>query len=222
MPTRYTERKAWTQNYEQLCGKESADWRKSHLNKSPREGLAITDAVFMSSRDGLTWNRFHECFMGGESETTYNWRYGDFYLLYNLMEVPCEAPNTGTELCIVAQEQTAEKQVSWRRYSLRLDGFASYRADYEVKKLVTKPIIYDGNELSINFSSSPAGFVYVDILDETGKPIEGYHSCEIFGNSTDRTVYFGEGKDVSKLAGRPVKLQFTMRDADIYSFIFRD
>jgi len=220
LPTRYTERKAWTQNYEQLCGKESADWRKECLKTSPREGLAITDAVFMSSRDGLNWNRFHESFMGGEPENTYNWRYGDVYLLYNLMETPCD-DGEGTELTIIAEEKMADKKVGWRRYTLRLDGFASYRADYEVKTMETKPIIFDGSELAINFSTSPAGFIYVDILDETGKPIDGYHSCEIFGNTTDRTVYFGEGKDISKLAGRPMKLRFTMRDADIYSFIFR-
>ncbi len=221
LPTRYTERKAWTQNYEQLCGEESANWRKSFLNTSPREGLAITDAVFMSSRDGMNWNRFPESFMGGEPEHTYNWRYGDMYLMYGLLETPCEAPQTGTELTLIAEEKTTDAKVSWHRYTLRLDGFASYRADFDIKTLETKPFIFDGSELSINFSTSPIGFCYVDILDETGKPIDGYHSCELFGNTTDRTVFFGDSEDVSKLAGRPVKLRFTMRDADIYSFIFR-
>ncbi|MBE7037198.1 MAG: hypothetical protein E7403_07890 [Ruminococcaceae bacterium] len=219
--TRYTERKAWTPNYEQLGGPVNAEWRKDRIKIGPRIGLAITDAVFMSSRDGLNWHRFPEAFMGAEPEHDYNWIYGDVYMMYNLTETPCEAPSKETELSIFAEENVSTSCKALRRYTLRLDGFASYHADYDMKTLVTKPIIFDGSELSINFATSAIGFVYVDILDETGKPIEGYHSCELFGNTTDRTVYFGEGKDVSKLAGRPVKLQFTMRDADIFSFIFR-
>ncbi len=221
LPTRYTERKAWSKNFEQLGGEENLQNRKKHMAAHPRYGLSITDAVFMSSRDGINWNRFHESFMGGEPEYADNWRKGDKYLLYNLLETPCKPPQTGTELTIVSEERATDTRVYWNRYTLRLDGFASYRADFEIKRLETKPFIYEGGELSINFSTSPIGFCYVDILDESGKPIDGYHSCELFGNTTDRTVYFGDSKDVSKLAGRPVKLKFTMRDADIYSFIFR-
>ena len=191
------------------------------MEANPRYGLAITDAIFMNSRDGLTWNRFHEGFMGGEPENAYNWRYGDQYLMYNLLETPCEAPQTGTELTIFSIGFSDETKKHLCRYTLRLDGFASYRADFDIKTLETKPFIFDGSELSINFSTSPSCFCFIDILDETGKPIDGYHSCELFGNTTDRTVFFGDSEDVSKLAGRPVKLRFTMRDADIYSFIFR-
>jgi len=175
----------------------------------------------MNSRDGLNWNRFHEAFMGGEPEHDFNWRYGDVYLTYNILETPCKAPQTGTELSILGEDNTAENKKALYRYTLRLDGFASYRADFDIKTLETKPFIFDGGELSVNFATSPIGFCYIDILDETGKPIDGYHSCELFGNTTDRTVFFGDSEDVSKLAGRPVKLRFTMRDADIYSFIFR-
>ncbi len=221
LPTRYVERKAWNANYEQLGGPENAEARRKRMASSPRHGLAITDAIFMSSRDGLTWNRFHESFMGGEPETTYNWRYGEMYKLYNLLETPCEAPQTGTELSILAIDFKSSSKKCINRYTIRLDGFASYRADFDIKTLETKPFIFDGSELSINFSTSPIGFCYVDVLDESGKPIDGYHSCELFGNTTDRTVFFGDSKDVAKLAGRPVRLKFTMRDADIYSFIFR-
>ncbi len=221
-PTRYVEREAWSLNFDQLGGSLNAKMRKERMAASPREGLAITDGIFMSSRDGLNWNRFDEVFIGGEPEYTHNWAYGDSYNMYNLFETPCAEPVGGTELSLFVKEGTKQQgSINLYRYTMRLDGFASYHAGYEVKTLTTKPFIYDGSELSINFSTSAIGFVYVDILDETGKPIEGYHSCELFGNTTDRTVYFGEDKDVSKLAGRPVKLRFTMRDADMYAFIFR-
>ena len=106
------------------------------------------------------------------------------------------------------------------RHSIRLDGFASYHADYEVKQVTTKSILFTGSELHLNFSTSALGWIYVDVLDANNKPLEGWHSCELFGNTTDRTVYFGDSKDVSSLQGKVIRLRFTMRQADIYSYQF--
>jgi len=72
----------------------------------------------------------------------------------------------------------------------------------------------------LNFSTSALGWIYVDVLDANNKPLEGWHSCELFGNTTDRTVYFGDSKDVSSLQGKVIRLRFTMRQADIYSYKF--
>lgn len=223
LPTRYIEREAWSQNFEQLGGEENVRRRKWRMEKwIPRAGLAVTEVVFMSSRDGVNWNRFDEAFMGPGPEHERNWVYGDSsYPMYNLFETPCEYPSKEKELSIFMSEGAHSGEgIFMYRYAMRLDGFASYHSGYKVSTLTTKPLIFEGSELSINFASSAIGFVYVDVLDETGKPIEGYHSCELFGNTTDRTVYFGQTCDVSSLAGRPIKLRFTMRDADLYSFIF--
>jgi len=221
IPTRYVERKEWGKNFEQLGGQENVRIRKERMKRSPRHGLAITDAIFMCSRDGKTWNRFHDAFIGAELEHAYNWSYGDAYIMYNLIETPCAYPSEETELSILAEERSGESAKVLCRYTIRKDGFASYHADHEVSTLVTKPFIFKGTELSINFATSALGYIYIDVLDETGKPFEGFHSCELFGNSLDRTVYFGDSSDVSKLVGRPVRLRFTMCSADLYSMIFR-
>ncbi len=222
IPTRYKERRGWNANFDQLGGHENAKLRKERMQIGPRFGLAITDAIFMCSRDGIVWNRFPGSFLGGELEHAYNWQYGDAYTMYNLVETSCEGPCAETELSIlVPLKNDITLREKYYRYTLRLDGFASYHAAGEDCILETKPLIFKGAELSINFSTSAVGFVYIDILDETGKPIEGFHSCELFGNTTDRTVYFGESKNISELAGRPIKLRFTFREADLYSFIFR-
>lgn len=220
-PTRYTERKAWGQNFAQLGGEENVRIRQERMGRSPREGLAVTDAMFMCSRDGLNWNRFHETLIGAELEHATNWIYGEAYLAYNLMESPCEAPCEDTELSLLALERDAANNSILRRHVIRKDGFASYHADFSGAVMVTKPFLFEGKELSLNFATSPAGYIYVDILDEFGKPYEAFRSCELFGNTTDRTVYFGDSADVSCLAGKPVRLRFTMCSADIYSMIFR-
>jgi hypothetical protein len=52
----------------------------------------------------------------------------------------------------------------------------------------------------------------------TGQPLDGYKSCEIFGDALDRTVDFD--LPLSELAGKPVCLEFTMREAELYAMRF--
>jgi len=79
-------------------------------------------------------------------------------------------------------------------------------------------------ELVINFATSAAGSVRIEVQDADGKPIEGFAlaDCpETFGDAIERTVRWKAGPDVSRLAGRPVRLRFVLKDADLYSFRFR-
>ena len=59
LPTRYVERTAYTPNMENMAAypikKAASDL---HPPTTTREGLAVTDCLFMSSRDGEHWNRF--------------------------------------------------------------------------------------------------------------------------------------------------------------------
>jgi len=43
---------------------------------------------------------------------------------------------------------------------------------------------------------------------------------EIFGDSIRHTVRWKRGGDVRALEGHPVRLRFSLRDADLYSFQF--
>ena len=76
----------------------------------------------------------------------------------------------------------------------------------------------------LNFSSSAAGDVRVEVQDARGHVIEGYalDDChEVWGDDLARTVKWGDTTDVSKLAGQPVRLRFVVRDADLYSIQLR-
>ena len=46
-------------------------------------------------------------------------------------------------------------------------------------------------------------------------------SVDFFGDKVDRIVDFENGDNVADLAGMPVKVEFAMFDADLYSFRFR-
>ncbi|MGQ9671658.1 MAG: hypothetical protein ACUVV5_00820 [Candidatus Aminicenantales bacterium] len=111
-----------------------------------------------------------------------------------------------------------------RRHTLRLDGFVSVHAGSKRGELVTKPVIFQGQSLVINFSTSAAGTVLVEIQDERGVSIPGYSlsDCpDIYGDEIERAVAWRSGPSLSRLAGKPVRLRFCLKDADLYSFQFR-
>ena len=116
-------------------------------------------------------------------------------------------------------------QNTWciQRMSLRLDGMASLRAPWKGGIATTKPIIYDGDQLELNFRTSAAGWIRVELLDEDGNLLPGFHkecSDVIAGDEISKTVTWRSGYSLSRYAGTPVRLRFHMKDADIYSYKF--
>lgn len=110
------------------------------------------------------------------------------------------------------------------RYTLRTDGFASVNAPYTGGEFVTQPFRFAGKELFLNFATSAAGSVRVEIQRADGAPIEGYtldDSAELIGNFIDRPVSWRGNSDASALAGTPVRLRFVMKDADVYALQWR-
>ena len=116
-------------------------------------------------------------------------------------------------------------QESWHieRLLLRTDGFASVNAPWSGGEMVTKPLTFSGERLEINYRTSAAGSLRVEIQDADGKPLPGFTASdcqEIVGDEIKRVVRWKGGPDMSALAGRPVRLRFVMKDADLYSLRF--
>lgn len=103
---------------------------------------------------------------------------------------------------------------------MRLDGFRSYKGDFSSQKVTTRPIVFAGSEMLVNFKTSGAGSVTINIFDEEGSVIEGYTSLPLIGDSTDRKVIFE--KDISRPCGKNVRIEFVLKDAEIYSFKFQN
>ena len=116
-------------------------------------------------------------------------------------------------------------QDTWHieRLLLRTDGFASVSAPWRGGEMLTKPVIFSGKELVINYRTSAPGFVRVEIQDAGGQPIPGYtlEDCpEIIGDEIERRVAWKQGTDVSRLGGQPVRLRCVMKDADLFALRF--
>ncbi len=89
--------------------------------------------------------------------------------------------------------------------------------------MVTKPLKFEGAQLGLNFSTSAAGGIRVEIHDEAGRPLLGYalDDCqEVIGDDIERVVRWKGGADVSSLAGRAVRLRFVIKDADVFALKF--
>lgn len=188
------------------------------LNVHESQLTACSDACFMTTRPGQTW--YERTFM----EALIKPRIGAGH-----WTARCNYPVDGVvqtgpgEMSLYVCEYYAQPGNQVRRYSLRLDGFVSVRAPHSGGELTTKPVVFSGARLELNYATSAAGSLRVEIRDEGGVPIPGYtlrESVDIFGNRIAGYATWKHGTDVSSLAGRPVSLRFVMGDADLYSLRF--
>ena len=204
-PTRYTER-GWSPSMRALPEAQHREWR---AKASQRYGTAITEGLFMASRDGVTFKRWNDAFLPPGIEREGTWNYGHQYAAWHLVETKSALPGAPNELSLYATESYwTDKSSALRRYSLRLDGFVSIRAPRSGGELLTKPLTFTGKTLQVNFATAAAGSLKLEIQDAAGKPLPGYSladSEDHFGDSTARTLQWKTGPDLSALAGRPVK-----------------
>jgi hypothetical protein len=153
-----------------------------------------------------------------------NWLYGDCYQSLGLLETPSADPTAPPELSLYVGEDHWKGPKRLRRYTLRIDGFASIAAR-RTGQFVTKPLVFRGKELTLNFASSAAGHLRVEFQDAAGKPLPGFalaDSDELFGDALNRVVTWKNRSDVGSLAGRPIRIRVVMRDADLYSLRFQE
>ena len=79
--------------------------------------------------------------------------------------------------------------------------------------------------MEINYATSAAGGLRVEVQDADGRAVPGcaLDDCpEMFGDEIESVVLWKNGSDVSALAGKPVRMRFVMKDADLYSIRFRE
>jgi hypothetical protein len=179
--------------------------------------VASSDSIFMTTRGGAHYDRtFMEAFIrpGPHAE---DWVARDNTPALGV--VPADART----MFIYRMSHYAQPSSHMARYSLRTDGFVSVSAPFREGELITKSFTFAGNKLEANFVTSAAGGLRVEIQDDSGKAIPGFaldYCPEIIGDEIDRVIAWSGGTDVSKLAGKAVRLRFVMKDTDLYSFRF--
>ena len=199
-------------------------WRKTPPD-SPTVG--VSDAVLLSSRDGLHWHRpFLEAFIRPGLDDR-NWLHRSNTPALGVIE-------TGpAELSMFVFRDISMPSHYLERLTLRTDGFISVRAGYKGGELITRPLTFDGQSLVINYSTSAVGSVRAELQDTSGNPLAGFsleEGISMFGDKIEHTVTWTHaakapapvaGKLHKSLIGTQGRVRFVMRDADLYSFRFR-
>jgi len=187
------------------------------IQVDPKYFKDCSDAVLFSTRGGTSYQRtFLESFLrpgiGPE-----NWVSRSNYPALNVVQT---GPD---EMSFYVNRNYGQPTAHVARYALRLDGFASIHAGYGGGELITKPFRFTGRALEINYSTSAAGGIRVEIQDANGAPLSGFtlaDAREIIGDQTARIVSWTGGSDVGRPASRPVRLRIALKDADLYSVRF--
>ena len=169
-----------------------------------------TDILLMTSRAGSTkYDRtFTEAFIRPGFDAA-QWRNRSNYVALNVI------PTSLTEMSIYHR--------SGDRYVLRTDGFISVHVGADEGELITKPLTFSGNKLHLNFSTSAAGGIQLEIQKPDGTPIPGFTAADcvpIYGDEIDRVIQWRDDRDLTSLAGQPVRLRFEMTECDLFSLRF--
>lgn len=98
----------------------------------------------------------------------------------------------------------------------KLDRFVSADARGRPGKLLTLPLKYDASRLLLNFQTAPAGSITVRALALDGRVI--LESQPLSGDQLRRPVTWKPDGNAAALKGHAIRLQFTIADAQLYSF----
>jgi len=187
------------------------------LQVNPKYYKDCSDAVLMSTRGG---NRYERTFMESFIRPgigLQNWVSRSNYPALNVVQ-------TGpAEMSLYVNQDYAQPTAHLRRYTMRIDGFSSLHASYQGGEMITKPFHFTGDTLALNFSTSAAGYIKVEMLDLQGNPLEGFeleNSREMIGNEIEKAVSWRGNPNLKNITDQAVRLRFVMKDADLYSLRF--
>jgi len=176
-----------------------------------------SDVVLLSSRGGTKMDRTFLTSLVKPGMGYANWISRSNFPALNLVRTGPE------EMSMYVVQNYAQEDVHLRRYTFRPDGLASAQADHRGGSLLTRPFTFSGSQLLINYSTSAAGSVRVELTDVDGRALPGFSASDctdMVGNELQRTVKWAGQKKLSEWSGKIVRLRFFLTDADLFAFQF--
>lgn len=207
-------------------------WPKgvSIQDKELRPDQQTMDAQLVTSRDGIHWERTAERKAIIPVGPPGSWDDGVVYASTPLVvgdEVwayygGANMRHTGESLGSEGQVvEGVRKTAAVGLAKWRLDGFASIESGGGDGSIITKPMLFSGDQLWLNADASK-GSIAVEVLDENRKPIPGLTKAASEPLQTDgvrqRVVWRANAPSLGSLTGKPIRLKFYLRNAGLYSF----
>jgi hypothetical protein len=186
----------------------------------PSDRAKPNEIVLGYSRDGFNWYRPVRTAFIPVSERYGDWNWGNVQsaggcclvvgdeLWFYVSGRAGVQGNSGSGVCATGLAK------------LRRDGFASMDAPQDAEgTLTTRTVRFGGEYLFVN-ADVDQGELRVEVLDEAGEVIKGFGPVACKPLRADKTlmpVTWG-GRNLSKLAGNPVRFRFHLRGGSLYSF----
>jgi hypothetical protein len=170
-PTRYVER-GWSESMRRCRNASTANGAQRPATAT---AWSITEGLFMASRDGVTFKRWNDAFLPPGIERPGTWNYGQQYIAWHLVETKSALEGAPNELSLYAPKTTGPAPAaSCAATRCASTAFVSIHAPMSGGELITKPLTFTGKTLTMNFATSAAGGVKVEIQDANGKPMPGF------------------------------------------------
>ncbi|MDA1018327.1 MAG: hypothetical protein O3A00_28215 [Planctomycetota bacterium] len=178
------------------------------------------EPTLMAGRDGFHFQRWEKAVVPRTAPKDRNANRSN-YMTNGLIQLP----GNDRELAVYATEAYYTGPDSRvRRFMYRVDGFVSVRAGAKSGTLVTKPVTFSGDTLTMNYATHDGGEVRVELLSAAGEPIQGFSAGDsrpFAGDEIRQVVAWKSVAKLTELVGQPVKIRFLLKNADLYSFQFR-
>ena len=172
------------------------------------------DSVLLTSRGGNTVSRHFRNAILRPGYGLNHWVSRDNYPALNIV------PTAEHEMSFYVNRHYGQPSSHLQRFVLRTDGLASLHAGWRGGEMTTKPFVVSGQKLEMNFATSAAGGVRVELQDADGVPLQGFtlgDCVEMIGDRIDRAVRWKTSEPLPK---GQVRMMIALRDADVYSFRF--
>jgi hypothetical protein len=193
-------------------------WIKRTDSDTPPHSPGCNDALFMASRNGVDWTRYLNAWVrpGPDPRT---WTQRNNYPTWGIVQT------SSTQWSMYISEHYGQPDAPGRlrRLAIRPHGFVSLHADFNTGEFLTKPLTFAGPSLRLNYATSAAGHIQVEIQDTHGNPLQGFALQDmdpLFGDEIDGGVTWNGASDLSPLIGRPLRLRFVLKDADLFALRF--
>lgn len=173
----------------------------------------VTDAVFISSHDGVHFDRtFAEPWIEEGYDSTRS-----HMTAWGIIET------SDTEWSLYSTEHYLLPTNQLRRYTVRPYGFGAIHADSTGGWFETPVVEFEGADLVLNFATGDVGEIAIEVRDADGFAIPGFtleDSPRLNGDSLTRHVVWKSGRSLGELLGQNVKIYFEMKDANLFALSF--
>lgn len=184
------------------------------LQVHPRYGADCSDAVLLTSRGGLHYQRaFLDAVIRPQSGTEH-WNSRSNFPALGLLQT---APQ---QLSLYLNQCFGQPRAHLQRYSYELDRLACLEAGHRAGELLTRPLRLAAGELQLNLATAAAGEVRVELQSINGEPLPGYQLTDcrpLIGNQNAMAVHWQHGSMLPDPDVGPLRLRVWLQEAQLFA-----